>query len=41
MEALIAAITADVENARTQLDEENLKLLGQEPFLFEKEGPKL
>jgi riboflavin kinase len=41
MEALIAAITADVENARTQLDEEDLKLLGQEPFLFEKEGPKL
>jgi hypothetical protein len=42
MEALIAAITADVENARTQLDEEDLKLLGQEPFLFEKEeGPRL
>ena len=39
--ALIAAITADVENAQTQLDEEDLKLLGQEPFLFEKEGPKL
>ncbi len=41
MEALIAAITADVENARTQLDEDELKQLGQEPFLFEKEGPKL
>jgi hypothetical protein len=41
MDALIAAITADVENARTQLDEDGLKELGQESFLFEKEGPKL
>lgn len=41
MEALIAAIRADVENARTLLDEEELKLLGKEPFLFENEGPKL
>jgi hypothetical protein len=41
MEALIAAITADVENARTQLDEDGLQQLGQEPFLFEKEAPKL
>jgi hypothetical protein len=38
---LIAAIRADVENARTLLDEEELKLLGKEPFLFENEGPKL
>ena len=41
MEALIAAITADVENARTQLEEEGVTELGQEPFLFEKDGPKL
>jgi hypothetical protein len=41
IELLIAAITADVENARTQLDEVELKQLGQESFLFEKEGPRL
>jgi hypothetical protein len=41
MEALIAAITADVENARTQLEEEGVKEMGQEPFLFEKDGPRL
>lgn len=40
MDALIAAITTDVENARTQLDEDGLRHLGQEAFLFE-EGPKL
>ncbi len=40
MDALIAAITTDVENARTQLDEDGLRQLGQDAFLFE-EGPKL
>ena len=41
MEALIKAISADVEAARTQLEEEGVKQLGQEPFLLEKEGPRL
>ena len=40
MDALIAAITTDVENARTQLDEDGLRQLGQDAFLFG-EGPKL
>ncbi len=41
MEALIKAISADVEAARTQLEEEGVRQLGQEPFLLEKEGPRL
>ena len=41
MELLIAAITADVENARTQLEEEGLKQLRQDAFLFGDEAPRL
>ena len=41
MEALIKAISADVEAARTQLEEEGMMQLRQEPFLLEKEGPRL
>ena len=41
MELLIAAITADVENARTQLEGEGLEQLRQDPFLFGDEAPRL
>ena len=41
MKALIKAISADVEAARTQLEEEGVRQLGQEPFLLQKEGPRL
>ena len=41
MEALIKAISADVEAAQTQLEEEGVRQLGQEPFLLQKEGPRL
>jgi hypothetical protein len=41
MELLIAAITADVENARTQLEEDGLKQLRQDAFLFGDEAPRL